>query len=110
MTGNSLAHKRITLRKHTKKLKSLRISVKQHDKAGTRALERDIALPKHRGYLLLTTEPRANRRSPAGQAADVACQDDGQETQTRVLSAFSKAIAFLSDQHCGAHSLEKPTS
>ena len=63
MTGNSLAHKRITLRKHTKKLKSLRISVKLRGKAGTRALERDIALRKHRRYLLLTTEPRANRRS-----------------------------------------------
>ena len=60
MTGNSLAHKRITLRRHTKKLKSLRISVKQHGKAGTRALERDIVFPKHRGYLLLTTEPREN--------------------------------------------------
>ena len=70
MTGNSLAHKRITLRKHTKKLKTLRISFKQHGKAGTRALE----LPKHGGYLLLTREPRANRRSRTGQAADVACQ------------------------------------
>ena len=67
MTGNSLGHKRITLRKHTKKLKSLRISVKLRGKAGTRGLGRDIALPKHRGYLLLTTEHRA------GQAADVAC-------------------------------------
>ena len=51
MTGNSLVHKRITLRKHTKKLKSLNISVKLRGKAGTRDLERDIALPKHRGYL-----------------------------------------------------------
>ena len=57
MTGNSLAHKRITLRKQTKKLKSLRTSVKQRGKAGTRDLECDIDLPKHRGYLLLTTEP-----------------------------------------------------
>ena len=56
MTGNSLAHKRITLRKHTKKLKSLQISVKQCGKAGTRALERDIALSKHKGYLLLITD------------------------------------------------------
>ena len=100
MTGNSLAHKRITLRKHTKKLKSLRISVKLLGKAGTRALERDIALPKHRGYLLLTTEPGANRRSRAGQAADVACQDGGQETQTRVLSAFSEAKRALLGSSC----------
>ena len=57
MTRNSLVHKRITLHRHTKKLKSLQISVKQHGKAGTRALECDIDLPKHRGYLLLTTEP-----------------------------------------------------
>ena len=71
MTGHSLAHKRITLHKHTKKLKSLRISVKQRGKAGTRALELDIALPKH---LLLTTEPRANQRSRTGKAADIVCQ------------------------------------
>ena len=70
MTGNSLAYRLITLRKHTKKLKSLRNSVRQHGKAGTRALE----LRKHREYLLLTTEPRANQRSRTGQAADVACQ------------------------------------
>ena len=57
MTGNSPAYKHITLRKHTKKLKSLRIRVKLRGKAGARALERNIALPKHRGYLLLTTEP-----------------------------------------------------
>ena len=57
MTRNSLVHKHITLHKHTEKLKSLQISVKQHRKAGTRALECDIDLPKHRGYLLLTTEP-----------------------------------------------------
>ena len=100
MTGNSLGHKRITLRKHTKKLKSLRISVKLRGKAGTRGLERDIALPKHRGYLLLTTEHRANRRSRAGQAADVACQDDGQETQTRVLGAFSEAKRALLGSSC----------
>ena len=68
MTGNSLVHKCITLRKHTKKLKSLWISVKKCGKAGPRAIERDIALPKHRG------EPQANRRSRTGQAADVACQ------------------------------------
>ena len=59
MTGKSLAYKRITLRKHTEKLKSLRISVKRCDKPGTRALEREIDLPKHRRYLLLTTEPKA---------------------------------------------------
>ena len=50
------------------------ISVKLRGKAGARALERDTALPKHRGYLLLTTESRANQRSRAGQAADVKCQ------------------------------------
>ena len=100
MTGNSLAHKRITLRKHTKKLKSLPISVTLRGKAGTRALERDIALPKHRGYLLLTTKPRANRRSRAGQAADVACHDDGQETQTRVLGTFSEAKRALLGSSC----------
>ena len=72
MTGNSLAYKRITLCKHTKKIKSLRISVKLRGKAETRASERDIALPKHREYLLLTTEPRGNQTSRAGQAADVA--------------------------------------
>ena len=60
MTGNSLAYKRITLRKHTEKLKTLRICVKRRDKPGTRALEREIDFPKHRGYLLLTTEPKAN--------------------------------------------------
>ena len=38
VTRNSLAHKPYYLRKHTKKLKSLRISVKQHGKAGTRAV------------------------------------------------------------------------
>ena len=48
MTGNSLVYKHITLRKHKEKLKSLWTSVKQHDKAGTRALECDIDLPKHR--------------------------------------------------------------
>ena len=74
MTRNSLAHKRITLCNHTKKLKSLRISVKQCDKVGNRDLECDIALPKHRGYLLFTTEPRANRRSGTVHAADVVCQ------------------------------------
>ena len=63
MTKNSLAHKRITLRKHTKKLKSLRFSVKLRGKAGTRTLEHDIALHKHIGYLLLITESRANRRT-----------------------------------------------
>ena len=42
MTGNSLAHKVITLRKHTNKLKSLWISVKQGGKAGTGALEHMI--------------------------------------------------------------------
>ena len=57
MTGKSLVHKHITSHKHTKKLKNLRISVKQRGKAGTRALEHDIDLSKHRGYLLLTTEP-----------------------------------------------------
>ena len=97
MTGNSLAHKRITLRKHTK---SLRISVKLHGKAGTRALERGIALPKYRGYRLLITEPRANRRSRAGQVAGVACQDDGQETKTRLLSAFSEAKRALLGSLC----------
>ena len=60
MTKNSLANKHITLRKHARKLKSLRISVKLRGKAGTRALERDIDLPKQRGYMLLTIEPRAN--------------------------------------------------
>ena len=35
MTGISLAHKCNTFRKHTKKLKSLWISVKLHGKAGT---------------------------------------------------------------------------
>ena len=74
MTGNSLVHKRSTLRKHIKKLKSVQISVRQRGKAGTRAFERNITLPKHRGYLLLTTNPRANRRSRTGQAVDVACQ------------------------------------
>ena len=58
MTGNSLVHKYISLCNHTKKLKNLRISVKQCGKAGTRDLECDIALPKHREYLLFTTEPR----------------------------------------------------
>ena len=54
MTGNSLVHKYIIMRK---KLTSIRISAKQRGKAATRALEPDIDLPKHRGYLLLTTEP-----------------------------------------------------
>ena len=57
MIRNSLVHKHITLHRHTKTLKSLQISVKQHGKAGTRALECDIDLPKYGGYLLLTTEP-----------------------------------------------------
>ena len=74
MTGNSLAHKRITLR--------------------------DIALPKHRGHLLLTTEPQANRRSRAGQAATLRFKDDGQETQTRVLSAFYEAKRALLGSSC----------
>ena len=100
MTGNSLAHKRITLRKHTKKLKSLWISVKLRGKAGTRALERDITFPKHKGYLLLITEPRANRRSRAGRVADVACQYDCEETKTRVLSAFSEAKGALLGSSC----------
>ena len=52
MTGNS--RKRITQRKHTKKLKSLHIGVKQRGRAETMALERDIDLSK---YPLLTTEP-----------------------------------------------------
>ena len=100
MTGNSLAYKRITLRKHTEKLKSLRICVKRRDKPGTRALEREIDLPKHRGYLLLTTEPKANRRSRTGQAADLRVKNDGRRTHTSVLSAFSEAKRTLLRSSC----------
>ena len=74
VTKNSLAHKFITLHKHKKKLKSLQISVKQQGKADTRVLEHDIDLPKHREYVLLTTEPLANQRSRTGQVA-VVCQE-----------------------------------
>ena len=97
MTGISLAHKFNTFRKHTKKLKSLWISVKLHGKAGTRALECDIALPKNRGYLLLTTEPRTNRRS---RQLTLGVKDDGQETRTRVLSAFSETGRALLGSLC----------
>ena len=62
------------------------------------ALERSIAFPKHRGYLLLTTEPRANRRSRTGQTLRV--KDDGQETHTRVLSALSEAKRALLGSSC----------
>ena len=48
----------------------------------------------------LLTEHRANRRSRAGQVADVACQYDGEETKTRVLSAFSEAKRALLGSPC----------
>ena len=57
MTGNSVTHKHITMCKHTKKVKSLCISVKQRGMAGTRVLEHNINIPKHKGYLPLTTKP-----------------------------------------------------
>ena len=91
MTGNSLAHKRCTLRKHIKKLKSLQISGRQRGKAGTRAFERNTALPKQRGYLLLTTDHEQTEGDELARQFTLRVKHDGQETHMRVLSAFSEA-------------------